>query len=529
MPKELFFDRKQYLDIIEKRISDLKYGYRQNIAIVGDELIGKTSLIFKFLHKFYDNRIILLYIEARPETLDAFVKRFIGTLLYNFLLNSNLPLKEDLDFLVKKSERYAPKTTAKIKAILLGLEKRKRNDIFSETLSLCESINEETGKCCTVILDEFHNLETMGIKNLYREWSKLLILQKNTMYLIISSMKFKTKGILSKNLSLLFGNFELMTVEPFDIRTSEDYLKSKTLSLNNGLKKFIIHFTGGWPFYLELISEEISKAKQANLTEILENILFEPAGILNQRFSNYLKRFLDDSRYGNEYISILHLIAEGNNRLKDIAHILHKPQKEINLRVNRLLELDTITRSADFLKINDRVLGFWLKFVYQGKSNSLTFDAKNQKLFFRENIDKMIQNFLAEANKPINERISEVLKLFQDDMLQIEKKKIRLSHFREIKPLEFTSKKLKDGILGRSQDSLWILAIRNDSLTEEDVADFAKECKKYRNKQQRKIMVSLQDIDTNSRLRAMEEKIWMWDVNNLNYILDLFHKPRVIA
>ena len=32
---------------------------------------------------------------------------------------------------------------------------------------------------------------------------------------IVSSMKFKTKTILAKHLSLLFGNFETVAVDPF--------------------------------------------------------------------------------------------------------------------------------------------------------------------------------------------------------------------------------------------------------------------------------------------------------------------------
>jgi len=39
----------------------------------------------------------------------------------------------------------------------------------------------------------------------------------------------------------------------------------------------------------------------------------------------------------------------------------------------------------------------------------------------------------------------------------------------------------------------------------------------------------LKDIDTNTRLRALEEKIWAWDVNSLNQLLDLYSRPRVIA
>ncbi len=530
MIKDNLFDRKQYLDILEKRIGGLKYGYRQNLAIIGDELVGKTSVIFKFLDRFCDNRIIILYLETRPESLSSFAKRFIGVLLYNFLINSAIPLEEDLDFLIKRAEKFIPKTIEKIKYILSAVDRRIKSNIFVELLSLCDILNKETGKYSVVILDEFHNLENLGIKNLYREWSKLLILQKNTMYIIVSSKKFKTKTILSKNLSLLFGNFELVAVEPFDIKTSEEYLKNKlsNLNLNAGLKNFLVNFTGGYPFYLEVLTEALLKSDQANLTDILENLLFLPSGLLNQKFSNYLKCFLG-SAYSNDYVSILYLISSGHNKLKDIAHILHKTKKELTLRINYLLEFDTIARSGDFLRINDRVFGFWLKFVYQEKLHSLTFDAKSQKMLFRENIENMIQEFLSNAKKPIVERMTELLRLFEDEIIQIERKRLRLTHFREIKPLEFNRRNLKEGLIGRSNDSLWIMAFKYDLLTEDDIAEFAKECKKYRHKLQKKIIITFKDIDANARLRALEEKILTWDVNNLNQILDLFSKPRVIV
>lgn len=530
MKEDTLFDRKQYLDILEKRINGLRLGFRQNLAIIGDEFIGKTSIIFKFLNKFYDNHIVILYLEVRPQPLDSFARRFMGVLLYNFLINSAAPIKEDLDFLVNKSSKYIPKTTEKIRAILGILNGRKKNNIFTELLSLCEIFSHETTKYCVVIFDEFHNLENLGVKSLYREWSKLLILQKNTMYVIISSMKFKAKAILSKSLSLLFGNFELITVEPFDIKTSEEYLECKLggVNLNNGLKNFIVNFTGGYPLYLEVITETLLKSNQIDLTQILENLLFLPAGIFNQKFSSYLKCFLD-SPYKNDYISILYLISIGCNKLKDIAQRLGKTKKELSLRINHLLELDTIMRNGDFLKINDRMFSFWLRFVYQEKLHSLTFDAENQKALFRENIETMIQEFLSNAEKPIIERMTEVLHLFEDEIVQIEKKKLRLNHFREIKPLEFNRKNLKDGLIGRSQNNLWIIAFKYDSLTEEDIIEFVKECKKYRHKLQRKIIVALKDIDTNARLRALEEKILTWDVNSINQILDLFSKPRVIA
>ena len=224
MIKDKFFDRKNYIEILQKRISSLKEGYRQNIAIIGEENVGKTSIVYKFLDKFYDPRIITVFLEVRPESFQDFAKRFIGALLYNFLLNSGLTLREDLDFLVAKSARYIPNTTLKINSILNDLSRRKKVNIITELFSLPELIHQETGKFTVLFLDEFHNLENIGIKNLYREWSKLLILQKNTLYAITSSMMFKTRVILSKQLSLLFGNFEVINVEPFDMHTSGRYL-----------------------------------------------------------------------------------------------------------------------------------------------------------------------------------------------------------------------------------------------------------------------------------------------------------------
>ena len=531
MIKDRCFDRQFYLEILNKRVAGMLEGYRQNIAIIGDEFVGKTSIIHKFLNGFYDNRVITLYLEIRHESLNSFARRFIGVLLYNFLIKSGVPLKEDLDFLIRKSEKYIPTTVKKIKDILSAISKRRKHNIFTELLGLCDSLYQETGKASVLVFDEFHNLESLEIESLYREWSRLLIAQKNTMYIIASSAKFRTHQILSKNLSLLFGNFEVISVEPFDICTSDKFLRQRLEDkiLDAASRNFIIHFTGGFPLYLEVISEAINKHAQNNLSEILEDLLFEPSGVLNQRFINFIKRFQDIS-HNNDYISILYLISSGRNKVKDIACLLKKQKKELDLRINKLLELDTVSRSGDFLKINDRVLAFWIKFVYQEKMQSLSFDDKGQKAKFRDQILEMIDEFKQHAQKPVIERLRDVLYLFEDDLYQFERKKIRLNHFREIKPVEFNNRLIKQGIIGRSNDSLWIMAFKQDLLTEEDIAEFSRECKKYRhNKLQRKVIVTLKEIDANTRLRALEEKIWAWDINNLNQFLDLYSKPWVIA
>lgn len=530
MKKELIFDRQQYLELLKKRIVGLKDSYRQNIALVGEESVGKTSIVFKFLDQFQDTRIIPLYIEARTESFTSFAKRFVGVLLFNFLAQGNCALQEDLGFLMVKSESYIPRTVAKIRQIMNALEKRKRENIFGELLSLCQSMFEETSKSCVVIFDEFQGLECLGVHSLYREWSKVLLTQKNTMYIIISSYPHKTASVLSKELSLLFGNFEVVNVEPFDIKTSAEFLHKRLseTGVDAVTKDFLVHFTGGYPFYLEIICQELCKTGSRNLVDIFEDLLFDSVGLLHQRYCGFVGSFTGN-RFSEDSISILHLIACGRNKIKDIGQSLKLAKKDLMGRVTYLLEKDAITRVGDFLKINDRVFAFWLKSVHQEQKQSFTYDAKPQKIKFRSSVEELMRDFIQHSHKPFSDRVFDLLRLFEDETAQVERRKIKLTHFREVKPLEFPKGRITQGFLGRSQDCVWILGIKADTVSEADIAEFSRECKKFRHKLQRKIIITSADIDQNTRLRALEEKVWTWSFDNLNQILDLYSKPWVIV
>ncbi|NQT00118.1 MAG: ATP-binding protein, partial [Candidatus Omnitrophica bacterium] len=78
-----FFGRKDTLDLVEKRVDGLKEGFRQNIAILGPKLIGKSSLILHFLSCFNHPQVIPIYIDLRPNAFHHFIYKFLGGLLYH--------------------------------------------------------------------------------------------------------------------------------------------------------------------------------------------------------------------------------------------------------------------------------------------------------------------------------------------------------------------------------------------------------------------------------------------------------------
>src|SRR3989338_6127507 len=114
---------------------------------------------------------------------------FAGNLFFSFLKNSHNGLKDDIVFLLERCAKYIPKTTAFARKILSERYARRTEAVFAKLLELIEQFNVESGKYCVLILDEFHLLAQMPPKDIYASWRKHIMLNKNTMYILLSSKK----------------------------------------------------------------------------------------------------------------------------------------------------------------------------------------------------------------------------------------------------------------------------------------------------------------------------------------------------
>lgn len=534
---------EDFKQVLKKRVLGLKEGYRQNLALIGAESIGKTTLVSTVINELDDKQILPVFIRARKESPDSFILRFCGTLLNAFLKarSSETNYTQDLNSLINASEQFIPKTVSLIKSIQKNLEKRKYEELFIELFSLFDSVFEESAKFSLIVFDEFHLLEKMPIKNFYREWAKKIILQKNTMYILISSAGFKSRQILSEKLSLLFGNFETIEFSHLEPKKSESLINKimSPIGLEKANVNFLINFTCGHPFYIQLIAlklkeflkiENTPKAQSECIIDVLGKLIFDKWGILNQKFNSLLNKIADSDKNSYDFIPLILALSEGNTRIKDLMHVTKETRNELGLKLNKLAEKDVVLRNGDFFKLHDPLFSFWLKFVYQEKLKSFDFNRSSQIKNFEDRIGQMLKDFVLVSQKSPTERLVELFGLFNDEAVQIEKSKIKLMRFREIKPINIDSKALDIAIIARSSGFLWILALKTKgTLEEKDVIDFSRECKKYKTNSQHKIIVNFDDIDTNARLLAKEEKILTWNISSLNSILDFYNKPRLFV
>jgi hypothetical protein len=83
--------------------------------------------------------------------------------------------------------------------------------------------------------------------------------------------------------------------------------------------------------------------------------------------------------------------------------------------------------------------------------------------------------------------------------------------------------------MARSSRFRWFCQIAREKVSEEDIRLFAQESKKYQKKLTHKIMISPRGIDLNAKLLAQEEQIAIWDLKDLNLMLDLYERQKVVS
>lgn len=127
---------------------------------------------------------------------------------------------------------------------------------------------------------------------------------------------------------------------------------------------------GGVPRYWELAKD------YPDLTAAVKSLILAPLGVLHDEPTTLL---LDDLRDSSQASSILQLVGLGCHRLSEIAARMSKPSGELGRPLQRLLELELLTKETPFgcsekdskrtlYRVADPFLSFWFRYVAPHRS-----------------------------------------------------------------------------------------------------------------------------------------------------------------
>ena len=532
-----FFGREDVLATLKKRVTALKGGYRQNLALAGPMLAGKSSILRHFLKNIDDPEVIPLYIEMTGEDFAAFSERFMGSLLFHYLRASGIKPEGELKELKKVCRSMIPETVTCMDGVSKAIKEKKNNVAYETLLGMTSVFKTETGKSCLVILDEFHNLADFNLKKPFQTFGKFIMVQKNTMYIVSSSQKTLLKEILSKKLSLLFGNFEILDVDGFDNQTSRTFVSEKMpdVDYGNDIVGYIVQVSQGSPFYLEVLSgrfNELFRSREGGdagecLLEAFASLLYSPEGILNQYFSNNINFFLE-KRSRKSFIPILVSLACGNSTIKALQNDMGRVDRDLSRKLQKLQEMDLVFKSGVFYKITDKLFEYWLKYVYSLKSRSMVDDLDIKYLEFKKLLADDLRSYGEFASKDVVERICDLFRSFRNEKVRIRMNERKLPAFDSVS-CEGISPHLSrlTCVIG---DKEWIChVVRNDMAAEADISGLIEDSPRDgARKAVRRVIIPLKGVEQNAFLLAKDRNIWVWDLRLLNGIFRLYKNHELV-
>jgi len=532
---EKFFGREEILELLAKRAAALKDGYRQNIALTGQSLAGKSSIILQFMETIGGEGFIPVYVEVVKEPFKSFANKFIATMLYNAFLKMGERSAIDMETLMEKAREKLPRTCSAIKVINSLIERAGFDDAYINLLSLTSVLKDETGFSCIVMLDEFDNLESVGIKNPFQGFGRIIMVQKDTMYIVSSSRNEAIKKIISEKLSLLFGNFEVVNVSNFGLDTASNFINAKLtgFEIEDLLKRFLIAFTDGNPFYLDRL---VTRAREAALSrmksyvdeddiaEAILELVYNAGGSVHQYLLNYLLELLD-SKQKEGLLSILCAMANGQNKKSDISRSLKAKQAEISKGLVRLAELGLISKSGVFYTIDDCLLEFWLRHVYQRRKGLLIGGTFDKTALFAGDVRSYLSSSIKELGEGVDSRIAELLNCFSNELVQMDNRQMKLPHFTKVEVRKFHAS--RSFVAASFRANFWIVQAHDSVVAENDIVTYIRDIKTLDHKISNKIIVPLKGIEANARLLAKELKISIWENRTLNMLLKLYGKRRI--
>ena len=553
---ENFFGRQEIVDLLVKRASALKSGYRQNVAIIGHQQLGKTSVLRQFLHVFRDPEILPIYVEIKFQALDYFIDQFARALLFQYL--SGRAAAEPTDTLAALSEKaqpFIPKTVGRIAEIAALLRQRHAEEAYVRLFELTQVLKDETGMCSIVVLDEFHRLGEFGIKNAFSDFGKRIMVQKHTMYLLSSSSFSQSRKILAEKLLLLFGHFERVYLDAFDFDTSFGFIRQKMapVAVPEVLQSFLVSLTDGHPFFLENLVSRLreiclSRAETAagsqSVAEACLKLFYESQGVLNQYFSKLISPWTQlassairtsADRRGSQVL-ILVEIAEGHNRLKDIAKSINRGQRETAAQLQQLVEQELLVKNGGFYRFHSKTFRFWLKEVYRKKELSL-LDTSSKSDGFIQRMLQLVGEEETLLAADISTRLVGLLSEFKNDIVELGDKKRKLPHFSEFLrpgPTDQASSGSSRGIIARGHGRCWVCKITEEKATEREVLELVQGASDpaspagRRKTGHTKVLLALKGLDENAKLLAKEKRIFTLGLSRINLLMDLYGKPPII-
>ena len=531
--------------LVRKRIGAFEKGYRQNMVFLGQSGVGKSRLLAGLYQDLGGcPGLIPMYVPADTADLEQFAERWMGALLTGLFFSQEVKCPVTLSSLMSAADPIIPRSTARMRHLKRSIRRGKVSLLLKDLFSLPSMVACEVNKQVVLMIDDFEALSRLPHPDPYQLLGKQIMTDKHTMYLMTSSYSEQAKMILHEKLSLLFGNFEIVNLKPFTfdalIRFMSAHLMRFTFSKQQ--IRFLIRMTNGILWYLERIVDQLksllgeyeSTAGDTRTKMIPTDIFFTAFqreltpgdGRTSAAFQHRLDSCGRMGKNDAAFAKALMAVASGHRKQINIAAYIAKRGSETKGILQKLAAEGMVNKCGSLYMLADPMFRFWLKEVYQRSMTIYSPDQSVLKKGLHQALMAESQDLQEEDEREIVFRVETLFKTFRGDKVNLNNKRWVMPQFSEITSLPGNGRVYP--LFAKTHNQRWLCHVIPSPVIEEDVACFTEDVRKYRKNLQQKLIVALSGIDQNAKLSAQEARIQVWDLRDLNMLLDLYDLPKLI-
>lgn len=469
-----FYNRDDELKKLLALADGLHQGKVENLALIGVRKVGKTLILFQLDDMLRTHqRVLFCYTYVEPGSFRDFALAALLSLLsrtaFHFgvldrqaLLGLNreeklrllaqglLPLFPglgsqwlDLPFLVTKEPEVA----------------------FDLLFELAEALGEEQGLYYLLALDEFQNVRSFGYPAFEHRLRQYLLRQKRFALIVAGSSISVIEDMFRNRENPLFGHFKIELVKPFPFPVARGFIIEKLagkILLNETQLGFLAQTTGGYPYYLDVLSDEIlarapslKRASEAVVTEALLATVFANNGLI-YTYLAYLIEAAFQARGYKGYLNVLQAIASGRHSVSEIARRLRLKKENVSTPLRRLVDMGFLYRADNKYFFLDPLLELWIREVYSLEEELTILGLHERYSLFKSQVEQMITAFKSEIGKGNEARIRELFAAF-DGRSSV--RGLRLPRFESVASQEVDGEVYD--IVAHRQGKVWIAEVKD--------------------------------------------------------------------
>ena len=508
------------LQVLDKRLNAFSQGYRQNIAILGED----SDEISCLLDNYFGANKIKDITHIRTSTAHIDRRGFFKSILFS-LLSEYLNREDSLDNLINFSQGMLPSTLDFAKDVI----KRTNAPSFIEALELINKFINETSKRCVFIIEDFLKLRDI-FPTFHQDFSKFIILQNSCMVILSDVDTKESEKTLYSELNFLFGNFEKIAI-------SESNFVNRFMCVRKSFEdieclpffvSFFVNILGSNTVYYNLMKHYVRNTykkedENCSIVAALRDALYVRETYFFQKFMKRINKIEENFRDSAALIKLLIAISDGYIREGELVSLRILDAKNLKNKLQKLCDLNYVENLGGVFRIKDPLFSFWISHVFKMFFSTPVFDSQKRFLLFRRKVEESVLLFKEDFYKDKIKKVLELFGSFKNDVLKLGKDRYRLPLIEKSRLMSYPDKKMHL-LIGEGREVLFV-AIKEEEVNDNDIFDFIEKGGSLKGKNVKKIFISLEDFTSSAKLIAKNNKLIAWGINEMNDLCRAYNKP----